>query len=71
MRTSALLSAVLMLSLSESALAQEWVEYINREDGFRVDFPGQPRAGHDLDVGVWLHITCPYLRCEPRSGALF
>ncbi len=44
MRTSALLSAVLMLSLSESALAQEWVEYINREDGFRVDFPGQPRV---------------------------
>jgi quinol monooxygenase YgiN len=44
MRTSALLSAVLMLSLSESTLAQEWVEYINREDGFRVDFPGQPRV---------------------------
>jgi quinol monooxygenase YgiN len=23
-------------------VGQDWVEYINREDGFRVDFPGQP-----------------------------
>jgi hypothetical protein len=26
------------------AAAQEWVEYANKEDGFRVDFPGQPRV---------------------------
>ena len=26
------------------AYAQDWTEYINKEDGFRVDFPGQPRV---------------------------
>lgn len=31
-----------VLSLSASAFAQEWSEYINKEDGFRVDFPGPP-----------------------------
>jgi hypothetical protein len=32
------------VSCAEAAYAQEWVEYVNREDGFRVDFPGQPRV---------------------------
>jgi hypothetical protein len=31
-----------VLSLSASAFAQDWGEYINKEDGFRVDFPGPP-----------------------------
>jgi hypothetical protein len=30
------------LGLSASGFAQEWSEYINRDDGFRVDFPGPP-----------------------------
>ncbi|MBI4888347.1 MAG: hypothetical protein HY824_14730 [Acidobacteria bacterium] len=41
MRVPVLLAA-LTLSLSTSASAQDWTEYISREDGFRVDFPGQP-----------------------------
>ena len=40
MRTTALVFA--MLSVSGPAGAQQWEEYVNTEDGFRVNFPGQP-----------------------------
>lgn len=41
MRMTALVF-VLFLWVSGSAFAQEWEEYLNTEDGFRVNFPGQP-----------------------------
>jgi hypothetical protein len=41
MRMTALVF-VLFLLVSGSAFAQEWEEYLNTEDGFRVNFPGQP-----------------------------
>jgi hypothetical protein len=41
MRMTALV-VVLFLLVSGSAFAQEWEEYLNTEDGFRVNFPGQP-----------------------------
>ena len=41
MRMTALVF-VLFLLVSGSAFAQEWKEYLNTEDGFRVNFPGQP-----------------------------
>ena len=44
MRMPALLSAIFVVLFTGSALAQDWTEYINREDGFRVDFPGQPNV---------------------------
>ena len=31
-----------LVLLSSSAFAQDWNEYISKEDGFRVGFPGQP-----------------------------
>ncbi len=31
-----------VLFLSGSAFAQDWGEYINKEEGFRVDCPGPP-----------------------------
>jgi hypothetical protein len=34
----------LLLFLSGSAFAQEWTEYQNIQDGFKVDFPGQPKS---------------------------
>ena len=34
----------LLLSVSGSAFAQEWAEYQNIQDGFKVDFPGQPKV---------------------------
>ena len=40
MRMAALAFAV--LSVSGPALAQDWEEYVNTQDGFRVYFPGQP-----------------------------
>jgi len=41
MRVTTLVFAT-ALSLSASASGQDWAEYINRDDGFRVDFPGPP-----------------------------
>jgi hypothetical protein len=34
----------LLVSVSGSAFAQEWAEYQNIQDGFKVDFPGQPKV---------------------------
>jgi hypothetical protein len=36
------LLAVLMLSISTPLFAQEWTEFVSREDGFSTNFPGQP-----------------------------
>ena len=43
MRVTAIVFA-LMLSMSGAAFAQEWDLYVNTEDGFKVDFPGQPKV---------------------------
>ncbi len=40
MRTIVLVFA--MLSVSGPAAAQQWTEYVNTQDGFKVNFPGQP-----------------------------
>ena len=42
MRLTSLLSLALLASLSSPVLAQEWVEFVSRDDGFRVNFPGPP-----------------------------
>jgi hypothetical protein len=58
----------LTLSFVASASAQGWTEYINREDGFRVDFPGQPTVaqttykseyGLDLPARVYSVVAGP------------
>jgi len=41
MRTTLLLCA-LVLSVTAPAGAQEWQEYVNTQDGFKVNFPGKP-----------------------------
>jgi hypothetical protein len=41
MRTPLLLFALLCAALPASA--QDWAEYKNTQDGFKVDFPGQPK----------------------------
>jgi hypothetical protein len=43
MRTSAIVVS-LLLSVCGSAFAQEWAEYQNIQDGFKIDFPGQPKV---------------------------
>ena len=44
MRPIAAISVALILFVSTPASAQEWTEFVSREDGFRVDFPGQPKV---------------------------
>ena len=44
MRSIAALSIALTLSLSVPAFAQEWAQFQSLEDGFSVDFPGQPNV---------------------------
>jgi hypothetical protein len=35
---------VLLLLISTPAIAQEWDEYVDRESGFKVNFPGMPKV---------------------------
>jgi hypothetical protein len=44
MRLSSAVSAALVLSLSGSALAQEYVEYVSQQDRFTATFPVQPKV---------------------------
>ncbi len=37
-----LISAVLILLTAGPSFAQEWIEYIDREEHFQINFPGQP-----------------------------
>ena len=37
-----LISAGFILFMSVPSFAQEWIEYMNREDRFQINFPGQP-----------------------------
>jgi hypothetical protein len=57
-----------VLSLSAPASGQDWAEYINRDDGFRVDFPGPPTVtattfkseyGLDLPARVYRVVRGP------------
>jgi hypothetical protein len=34
----------LVLSISRPVAAQEWTEYVSKQDGFKVAFPGQPKV---------------------------
>jgi hypothetical protein len=43
MRVTALLVASVLL-VCGPAFAQDWEEYTNKDDGFRVDFPGPPKV---------------------------
>lgn len=42
-RTSAVIFALILL-VSGRASAQEWTEYQNNQEGFKIDFPGQPKV---------------------------
>jgi hypothetical protein len=45
MRLMSLVAAMLTLVLAASTYAQEWTDFVSREDGFRVNFPGSPMVG--------------------------
>ena len=45
MRVTLLVATACVLALAGSALAQdEWTEFVSREDGFRITFPGTPKV---------------------------
>lgn len=44
MRIIPLVPISLIVCLAAPASAQEWTEYINKEDGFTMNFPGQPQV---------------------------
>ena len=42
MRFSTLFAVILLLSFSAPASAQEWIDFVSKEDRFTANFPGQP-----------------------------
>ena len=42
MRLMPLMSSALVLAMSGTSFAQEWTEFVSREDRFTITFPGQP-----------------------------
>jgi hypothetical protein len=42
MRMTAAVLTAFIVSSAVPALAQEWTDFVSRDDGFRVNFPGQP-----------------------------
>ena len=49
MRTTACVVALVLSSMAAPSAAQEWDEYANRQDGFRINFPGPPK----VTEGTW------------------
>jgi len=35
---------ILLLCVSGTAAAQEWTEYVDTQNGFKLNFPGQPKV---------------------------
>lgn len=58
MRLVLLMSAALILSASWPASAQDWTEYVSREDFFSVSFPGEPMV-EDITYAGEYRISLP------------
>jgi hypothetical protein len=58
MRLSALVPAALILSMPTAALAQDWTEFVSKQDYFSVSFPGQP-AVREITYPTEYRITLP------------
>ena len=58
MRLSALVPAALLLSMPTAALAQDWTEFVSKQDYFSVSFPGQP-AVREITYPTEYRITLP------------
>lgn len=68
MRLPVLLAAALLLACSAPVTAQEWIEYVSRDDRFTCNFPGQPTViettyrsqfGADLPSRVYRAVRGP------------
>ena len=66
MRITAVVAALVLLA-GGSAAAQEWDEYTNITDGFRINFPGQPK----VTDGTWtsqMNYTLPMRVYSAEKG---
>ena len=68
MRFSPLVAAILLLSLSTPASAQEWIEYVSKEDRFTGNFPGQPRVTQTTYTEHSVRRRCQRASTAPRRG---
>jgi hypothetical protein len=67
MRLMPLVTAASLLIASAPAAAQDWVEYLNREDAFTVNFPQQPRV-QDISYKTEYGLTLPGHVYSVESG---
>jgi hypothetical protein len=58
MRPTKLIAVVILQLLAGSAFGQDWLEYINREDRFIVNFPGAPEINATTHVSAF-EVTYP------------
>ena len=56
MRVWKLIPAMAFLFYAASASAQGWIEYVNTDDFFAVNFPGEPRVEEFIYVSEFSHL---------------
>lgn len=62
------LGIVLGLFLGGPVFAQEWIEYENRQDGFKLNFPGQPKV-QEITWKTEFDFTLPARMYSAQKGA--
>ncbi len=70
MRFVSLIPAVLALFFANAACAQEWDEYVNRENFFTVNFPGEPtmqQVPYSTAKGTKLTARVFTAKADPKS----
>lgn len=70
MRFASLIPAALVLSFAGAALAQaEWAEFVDRDDHFTVNFPGEPdKADLQYKTGKGSALPAHVYKAEDRRG---
>lgn len=61
-------AAVLILSMSGSSLAQEWIQFASKTDFFGVNFPGEPKV-QDIKYSTEYGISLPGRVYSVETGA--
>jgi hypothetical protein len=64
MRLMPLMSSALVLAMSGTSFAQEWTEFVSRDDRFTITFPGQPKVTET----TWLSQFSAILPARIYSG---
>ena len=58
MHLTPLIAAAFILSMVVPSVAQEWTEYVSKEDRFSTNFPGQPHPFVDNKAWrAWLDVA--------------